>query len=162
MRCVNFPRNLKRLYQTGLMVLSCASGGGTWAAEPSSFVYCLNQAGTKIFAGNQTVNGDLTFGISLWSTNGHNISIFGLAHRDRNKWVYADDKACRLTIARGPGGGLRVRADRKADCRSHGGVGTEIGHVRFPGSSLEGQVTVELDDAEAFQKAGRCGGGGRY
>jgi hypothetical protein len=133
------------------------------AATESSFVYCLNHDGAKVFAGRGEANGNLLFGISVWSPAGQNISVFGTASPRGGEWQYTDNlqagtaaERCRLDIVHGSDGTLRVTADENATCQSHGGVNAEIGVVQFSRTAYEGPVTTELDDPEAFQKAGKC------
>lgn len=144
----------------------CSAGPVLAAADPGS-VYCLDQGGTKIFAGRQGPDGNLAFGLSVWSPSGQNISVFGIANRRGDAWRFTDDaqaatptKRCRLDIVLDPDGALRVTADRDATCQSYGGANVEIGRVQFPAASREGAVTTELDDPEAFQRAGKCVGAG--
>jgi hypothetical protein len=139
---------------------------GAWSTTLPGFVYCLRQEGLKIFAGRPNPDGSLLFGISVWSSSGQNISVFGTAQRLGRKWQYVDNlqatitaQRCRLEIERGTDGSLRVSTDPTATCQSHGGVNAEIGTVLFPNTAYEGAVTTELDSPEAFQKAGRCGVG---
>jgi hypothetical protein len=140
-----------------------SAAGGSDAARSPSFVYCLRQNGLKIFAGRPEANGTLTFGLSVWSPAGQNISVFGTAHRYGHTWQYVDNvqaataaQRCRLEIERGADGSLRAEADPAATCQRHGGVNAEIGTALFPSAAYEGVVTTELDDPEAFQHAGRC------
>ena len=168
MRFVSLPRRNKRApYPVRLAVslagLLLAAHGPTWAADEPSYVYCLNQDGAKVFAGKTEANGSLAFGISVWSPAGQNISVFGIAARTGDAWRYTEDlsagtaaERCRLDIERDTDGILRVTADPNATCQSHGGVNAEIGTVQFPSTAYEGPVTTELDDPEAFQKAGKC------
>lgn len=145
----------------GLLLGPWSAGG----AGPLSFVYCLNQGGgAKVFAGREAADGSLTFGISLWSPAGQNISVFGVAVRHGAGWRYTDNlqastaaERCRLDIMRRADRALQVVADPSATCQSYGGVNTEIGTVRFPPTAYNGTVTTELDGPEAFQRAGRCG-----
>jgi hypothetical protein len=137
------------------------------AVKPHSFIYCRNHDGSQVFAGREEPNGNLLFGISVWSPEGHNISIYGTAIRQGKNWQYSEDMQaespadrCRLTIVPAADGALSVIADPQATCRSHGGVNTDVGTVRFPRSSYEGAVDKELDDPEAFQRAGKCIGRG--
>ncbi len=168
MRCASFPRRYKRVPRSVWLALSLAgpllaAHGSTWAAGKRSFVYCLNQGGAKVFAGKTAANGSLAFGLSVWSPAGHNISVFGIAPKRGRAWRYTEHlsastaaERCRLDIARYSDGRLRVTADPNATCQSHGGVNVEIGTVEFPRAACEGPVTTELEDPEAFQKAGKC------
>ncbi len=168
MRFVGFPRSNRRARCRALLSLSLAGlalvfGRAAWATAEPSFIYCLNRDGAKIFAGREEANGNLTFGISVWSPAGQNISVFGIAIRRGREWRYTDNlqagttgERCQLNIVYGSDGTLRVTADRNATCQSHGGVNAEIGTVQFPRTAYEGAVTTELDDPEAFQKAGKC------
>jgi len=138
------------------------------SADPGSFVYCVNDAGVKVFAGKLLADRNLAFGISVWSPNGHNISVFGIAVRHAAGWEYTDNlqagtaaDRCRLNIVPGGRDTLRVEADAGATCARHGGTNAEIGTVLFPRSAYEGTVTTELDNPETFQRAGKCAGGGR-
>lgn len=133
------------------------------AAPASTFVYCLNQNGVKVFAGKQAADGGLAFGLSVWLPSGHNISVFGVAPGHGRKWQYTDNlqagtpaERCRLNIVRGADDSLRVTADPTATCQSRGGVNAEIDTVQFPPAAHEGVVTTELDNPGAFQKAGKC------
>jgi len=137
--------------------------GPAWAAAESSFVYCLNQGGAKIFAGKTTANGDLTFGISVWSPRGNNISVFGTALKSDRGWLYTDNltavtatERCQLSIVRDDDGALHVVADQDASCQTHGGANMNIGTITFPRTAYEGTVANELDDPEMFQRAGKC------
>jgi hypothetical protein len=166
-RCAAFLQSNKRrwpalllLGATGLLLSPCSAGH---PASPG-FVYCLSQGGAKIFAGREAADGSLTFGISVWSLAGQNISVFGVAARHGAGWQYTDNlqastaaERCRLDITRGADRALRVVADPVATCQSYGGVNAEIGTVQFPPTAYEGTATTELDGPEAFQKAGRCG-----
>ena len=127
----------------------------------------MKQDGLRVFAGRPGSGGRLRFGVSVWSPSGQNISVFGVAAGkgagQGTGWVFeetadAPDPAdrCRLSIDRDSAGALRVVADPAAACQSHGGVNAAIGTLLFPSSALEGPVNAELDDAEAFQKAGHC------
>lgn len=168
MRFVNFNPSTRRApgpvrLAVSLAGLLLAAHFPTWAPGMPSFVYCLNRSGAKVFAGKTVGNDSLAFGLSVWSPAGHNISVFGTAARRGRAWRYTEDmragtaaERCRLDIERQADGGLRVAADPNATCQSHGGVSVEIGTLQFPRASYEGPVTTELDDPEAFQKAGRC------
>jgi hypothetical protein len=167
MRFAGFPLSNKRLWRALLFLGVAGLLLGPWSAGwagPESFVYCFKQAGgAKVFAGRKAADGSLTFGISVWSPDGQNISVFGVAVRHGTGWQYTDSlqastaaERCRLDIRRSPGRALRVVAAPDATCESYGGVGAEIGTVRFPPTAYEGAVTTELDGPEAFQKAGKC------
>ena len=100
-----------------------------WAAAPDSFIYCLNHEGAKIFAGREETNGSLTFGISVWSPDGQNISVFGVAARRGRGWQYAENlhaataaDRCQLDIVHESDGTLRIAASPNATCQSDGGV----------------------------------------
>ena len=161
-----FPQSNNRLWSVllalgvaGLLLGPCS----TARAVALSFVYCLNQGGAKVFAGREATGGSLAFGLSVWSPAGQNISLFGVAARRGTGWQYTENmkastsaERCRLDIMRVADGALRVVADPDATCQSHGGVNAEIGTVLFPPAAYEGIVTTELDDPEAFQKAGKC------
>jgi hypothetical protein len=148
------------------LTLTCASFAPPLVAKAGgepSFIYCLNHNGAKVFAGREEAKGSLLFGLSVWSPEGQNISVFGLARRHGAEWQYTENlqartaaERCRLNIIRGSDGTLRITADQNATCQSHGGVNAEIGVVQFPSTAYEGTVTTELDDPEAFQKAGKC------
>ena len=164
--CVGFlprrERELPRVLLTLGIVGLLSAANGSHAASPS-FVYCLRQNGLKIFAGRPEPDGTLTFGLSVWSPRGQNISVFGTAHRHGHTWQYVDNleaataaQRCRLDIERATDGSLRAEADPAATCQRHGGVNAEIGTVLFPSAAYEGMVTTELDNPEAFQRAGRC------
>jgi hypothetical protein len=136
--------------------------GPAWAAE-SSFVYCLHRGGAKIFAGKTTANGNLKFGVSVWSPRGNNISVFGTALKSDRGWLYTNNltavtvtERCRLSIVRDDDGALHVVADQDATCQGRGGANMNIGTVTFPRTAYEGTVTNELDDPEMFQRAGKC------
>jgi len=128
-------------------------------------VYCLEgQSSPKIFASKLLPNGNLSFGISIWSRAGNNIGVFGTAHRKGKYWEYNNnmDKTettsrCKVDILFRSDGSLILDADKMATCQSMGGFGTEIGRVQFPVSAYEGRVRNELGNAETFFKtAGRC------
>jgi hypothetical protein len=146
----------------GLLLSSCPAG----RTAPLTFVYCLNQNGVKVLAGREEADGSLAFGLSVWSSAGHNISVFGIAARRGAGWQYTNNlqastvaERCQLDIVRVADHAFRVVADPGATCQSCGGANAEIGTVQFPPTAYEGTVTTELDDPEAFQKAGRCGSG---
>jgi hypothetical protein len=168
MPCAGFPRRHRPapwrvLLALGMSAVLFAAREPTAASQ--SFVYCLKQDGLKVFAGREESDGNLLFGLSVWSPAGQNISLFGTAHREGQGWQFVEDPQaataelrCRLDIVRGGDDSLHVKADPDANCQSHGGVNAEIGTVQFPSSAYEGAVTTELDDPEAFQKAGKCAG----
>jgi hypothetical protein len=106
-----------------------------------------------VIAGREATGGNLAFGLSALSPAGQNISLFGVAAR---RGTGTSAERCRLDIMRVADRALRVVADADATCQSHGGVNAEIGTVLFPPAAYEGIVMTELDDPEAFQKAGRC------
>jgi hypothetical protein len=170
MRFVGSPRSNRlapgpTLLAVGIAGLLLVAPGSMWAADDLSFIYCIDQGGAKIFAGRALASGDLAFGLSVWSRAGQNISVLGIATRRGRTWRYTENlkanavaERCQLDIERYSDGRLLVMADLKATCQNHGGVNATIGTVRFPSRAFEGPVTTELDDAEAFQRAGRCVG----
>jgi hypothetical protein len=152
-------------FALGLVAWQCAPGR-TADAATSSFVYCLHHAGAQIFAGKVLADRNLKFGLSIWSANGHNVTVFGVAVRRGEGWEYTDNLdasaatgRCRLSISPGSGSTLRITTDSAATCANRGGENAEIGTVLFPAAAYEGSVTTQLDDAESFQKAGKCAGG---
>jgi hypothetical protein len=169
MRFVLFPPNRKRawcsgMFAIGLAGLPLAAGGSATTTGKAGFLYCLANGGAKIFAGKTMADGSLKFGVSVWSSTGQNISVFGTAARVGSGWRFTEDlrgdtpaERCRLDIARGADGALRVTADPDANCQARGGVNAAIGAIEFPRTTYEGPVTTELDNPEAFQKAVKCG-----
>jgi hypothetical protein len=167
-RCVRCPPNRRNTWFPGLFALGMAglpfaSGSPARLADEMSFVYCLRDGGAKVFAGTTTADGGLIFGVSVWSPAGQNISVFGVAARTERGWRFTEDmgaaiaaERCGLNIERGADGSLRVSTDPDATCQSHGGVNAGIGEVRLPRAAYEGAVTTELDNPEAFQRAGKC------
>jgi hypothetical protein len=167
-----------------LAAVSSLTAPAAGATAQSSFVYCISHDGAKIFAGRVEPNGSLLFGVSVWSPEGQNISVFGVAARQKHsyaagsqthnrtglpatpaEWQYTETlhaaapaDRCRLDIEHPPDGTLRISADPHATCQSHGGVNTEIGNFQFPRTAYEGPVTTELNDPESFQRAGKCVG----
>jgi hypothetical protein len=168
MRFADFPRKARCRLRTlvlGLTLAVLASTHVLGATAQPSFIYCLNHEGAKIFAGREEANGSLTFGISVWSPDGQNISVFGVATRRGHAWQYAENlhaataaDRCQLDIVHGSDGTLRIAARPNATCQSDGGVNAEIGTILFPRTAYEGPVTTELNDPESFQKAGKCVG----
>jgi GH24 family phage-related lysozyme (muramidase) len=168
MRSEGFPQRARfclRPLVLGLTFAVLASTPIAGATAQSSFIYCLNHEGAKIFAGREEPNGSLTFGISVWSPDGQNISVFGVAARQGHGWQYTEDlhaptaaDRCQLDIVHGSRGTLRIAANPHAACQSHGGVNAVIGTILFPRTAYEGPVTNELNDPESFQKAGKCVG----
>jgi hypothetical protein len=168
MLCVLFQLNRRRAWWSGLLALglagpSLASGSSATSTDEAGFLYCLDNGGTKIFAGKTMANGNLRFGISVWSPTGQNISVFGTAARVARGWRFSEDlrahtraERCQLDIIRGANGTLRVVADPDATCQAHGGVNAAIGTIQFPRTTYEGPVTTELENPEAFQKAIKC------
>jgi hypothetical protein len=168
MPCGSFPRNRRYARWTGLLVLGLfgpplAFGVPVSAAGKVSFIYCLDHAGARVFAGKTTTDGKLKFGVSVWSPAGHNISVFGIAAKTGRGWRFTENLAakapserCELDIVREARGTLRVTAAPGATCQAHGGANTEIGAINFPPTAYEGSVTTELDDPETFQKVGKC------
>jgi hypothetical protein len=153
------------IFALGLVAWQCAPGRPADAAA-SSFVYCLHHAGAQIFAGKVLADRNLKFGLSIWSDNGHNVTVFGVAVRHGEGWEYTDNldassaaDRCRLSNSAGAESTLRIAADSAAPCANRGGENTEVGTVLFPAAAYEGSVTTQLDDAESFQKAGKCAGG---
>jgi hypothetical protein len=108
----------------------------------------------------RTPQGQLRFGVSVWSPEGSNISVFGVADAVPGGWRYVDPaERCTVDISPDQHGGYAVRTDATADCHTYGGHGSRIGSQHFTTAQNEGPVTTELRDAEAFQHAGRCAGG---
>lgn len=170
-RFAGFRPSLRREGWGALLALGLAglapAPGQAGSADTTSFVYCLDQHGAKIFAGKELADGSLVFGLSVWSPAGHNLSLFGTAAQHGRGWQYVDDQQaeaaterCRLEITPLSNRALRVESDQTATCQSHGGANTEVGTLLFPSSSYEGTVTTQLDGPEAFQKAGNCVGAG--
>lgn len=146
-----------------LFLAFAPAGAGEFGRHGS--VYCVhNNTGTRVFAGEVKKDGRLSFGISIWLSNGRQIGVFGIAARHRHRWEYTNNLSaskaidrCRLNIVLRADKTLYLAADPNATCQAWGGYGTMIGHVRFSPSAYEGPVTVELNDSENFfGKAGRC------
>jgi hypothetical protein len=130
------------------------------AAVPGSAVFCSAAGGAKILAIEPVPDGKLRFGLSIWSPEGNNISLFGVADPVTGGWRYAEaGGGCSVDLTRMADGGFRVRADPQADCHEQGGQNATIGSVDFTPAQNEGPVATELDNPEAFQHAGRCAGG---
>lgn len=171
MLSAGFPQRTENCLRRSSLLVSAVVGlimvhFATSSAEISGFVYCMNRSGAQIFAGQHTANRKLKFGVSVWSPAGQNISVFGIASRHGRGWRYTENlgattaaERCKLDIVRGRDGALIIAADQTATCQSQGGVNAEIGTVRFPPDAYEGPVKTELDDPEAFQRAGKCAGG---
>jgi hypothetical protein len=158
------PRRRHSWASAALAAVLIGALGAAPARAEAGFVFCLNDHGAKIFAGRPEAGGFLRFGLSVWSPAGRNLSVFGTAKQHDHGWQYVETRGatvaerCRLMIARAADGGLTVSAATDATCASHGGINTSVGTIRFPRGALEGPVTTELDDSEAFQKAGKCVG----
>ena len=150
------------------MMLSCNDGlaeARPLAQNNKSAVYCLhNRSGLKIFAERVLPDGNLAFGISIWSKAKNNIGVFGIASRRGDYWEYTDHMnsqlatgRCRITINLHTNKAPHFEADPTANCQGRGGFGTEIGTVQFPRNAYEGPVTYELNDPDTFfGKAGKC------
>src|SRR5271154_2668556 len=94
MRSEGFPLKARfrlRPLVLGLALAVLAPEPKAGASSQSSFIYCLNHEGAKIFAGREEANGSLSFGISVWSPDGQNISVFGVAGRRGLGWQYTED-----------------------------------------------------------------------
>jgi hypothetical protein len=136
----------------------------TWqtarGAAHESAVFCSASGGARVLAVITTPDGRLRFGLSMWSPERSNISVFGVADPAPGGWRYTEKNGhCSIDLARGSDGGFTIRTHPAADCRAHGGYGARIGTLHFTAAEDEGPVTTQLDDAEAFQHAGRCAGG---
>ncbi len=139
--------------------LMLAASQAMAAAARQSAVFCSATAGAQVLAIETTEAGRLRFGLSVWSPEGNNISLFGVADPVPGGWRYTEKGGrCVVDFTARAGGGFTVRADPAADCRAHGGEGARIGVLRFSRAQDQGPVTTELDDAEAFQHAGKCAG----
>jgi hypothetical protein len=140
-----------------LMIVMCQA---TAKVARENAVFCSATTGAQVLAIATTPEGRLRFGISVWSPEGSNISVFGVADPAPAGWRYAETNGrCVIDFIRNADGGFTVRADAIASCSQHGGSGARIGTLRFTPAQDEGPVTTELDDAEAFQHAGHCAGG---
>jgi hypothetical protein len=129
-------------------------------AARENAVFCSASAGARVLAVATIPDGRLRFGLSVWSQEGSNISVFGGADRAPGGWRYMEKNGgCEIGLIRGADGGFTIRTDPVADCRTHGGYGARIGTLHFTAAEDEGPVTTQLDDAEAFQHAGRCADG---
>ncbi len=144
-----------------MLGLSLTGTPPAFAAADADFLYCVTDNGnSEILAGRTAADGDLKFGVSVWSHEGQNISVFGIAGKTGGGWRFTEDptaatpaQRCRLDISRDPDGTAHVASAPDATCQSHGGVGASIGTLQFPRSAYAGPVTTELNDPEAFQKA---------
>jgi hypothetical protein len=122
-------------------------------------VFCSASAGAQVLAVATTGEGKLRFGVSVWTPEGNNISVFGVADPVPSGWRYAETNGrCIINFARNADGGFTVQPDGTADCHMHAGQGARIGTLHFSASEKEGPVTTELNDPEAFQHAGHCAG----
>jgi hypothetical protein len=138
---------------------ACAAAG---APDRPNAVFCQKSQGAlQVLAIQETPSGALRFGLSEWTQEGQNISVFGVAPKIAAAWQYQDPQPgkCRIDFAPTPPGGFTATADAHANCRNHGGAGTFLATAQFTAADNEGPVTSELIDAEAFQHAGRCAGG---
>ena len=136
---------------------------------PGSFVYCHRGAGPEleVFAGEPAEGGALRFGLTVWTSNGHNFGLWGVAARTGKGWEYRDnmdadepDARCHVAITREADGSLRLASIEGAECggMTYGGAGTGIRLLRFAPSAFVGPVTWQLDDGDTFfNRAGRCG-----
>ena len=138
-----------------LTIATCQAATGTW----ESAVFCSAAGGAQVLAVAMAPAGGLRFGVSVWSPEGSNISLFGAAEPAPGGWRYAEDGRCVIDFTRSADGGFTIRADANADCSAYGGQGARIVTLHFTPAQDEGPVTTELDDAEAFQHAGHCAGG---
>jgi hypothetical protein len=149
-------------FGSGIGLFSCAPAK---SAARYNAVYCMhNLDGLKVFAGRIQPGGNLSFGISIWSRDGNNIGVFGVASHHGANWEYTNKMnastaadRCKLDIVLQSDGTPHLTADPTATCQSMGGHDTEIGSVQFPPSAYEGPVSTELNDPETFfGKAGKC------
>jgi hypothetical protein len=146
-----------RLALTAACLLAAAAAARATPAPDG--VFCAHDGGARILAVAPAPDGALRFGLSVWTPQGRNLSVFGVAQAAGQGWRYEDGAACRLGFIALPAGGLTIAADPGADCADHGPPGTGLGTIRFPHALYEGRVTDQLRDAEAFQHAGSCAGG---
>ncbi len=160
------------LARRGAWVLGCLgalslvpSFSSASAEQARSGVYCRHdRSGTKVLAVRVLPDGNLAFGISIWSSAGNNIGAFGLAPRRSDHWEYEKNTGpagngdrCKIEIFLYNSHRAYVSSDPMAACRGLGGYNTKIGNVTFSHSTYEGAVTHELDDPDTFfGKAGRC------
>jgi hypothetical protein len=144
----------------GCAALIMATWQGALATAQESAVFCSASSGARVLAIETTPDGRLRFGLSVWSPEGNNISVFGVADPAPDGWRYEEKNGrCSIDLTRGAAGGFTIHTDPTADCRTHGGYGTRIDTLHFTATEDEGPVTTQLDDPEAFQHAGRCAGG---
>jgi hypothetical protein len=153
------PTRTYRTARLACMALAALVAGGEAAAAPPDGIFCISGQGARILAAAPGPAGALRFGVSLWSPQGQNFSLFGTASPAGAGWLYAPDAGCRARITLTPDHGVSVAVDAGADCREQGGAGMRVGTLAFPRRSYEGPVTDQLANAEAFQHAGRCAGG---
>jgi hypothetical protein len=142
-----------------MLVVAAATAAAAAAAMPASGVFCVHDAsGTRVVALAPAGAGALRFGLSLWFSNGQNVSVFGNAAKSDGGWRYDDGPTggCRLTFAFTGAGGVQVVGDSSRNCANMGGQGAAVTTADFPAASRESAVTHELDDPEAFQHAGHC------
>jgi hypothetical protein len=139
-----------------LAIAPCQAATGAW----ESAVFCSATGGAQVLAVAMAPGGRLRFGVSVWSPEGSNISLLGDADPVPGGWRYVEKNGrCMIDFTRSADDGFTIRADVNADCRAHGGQGARIGTLHFTPAQVEGPVTTELDDAEAFQHAGHCASG---
>jgi hypothetical protein len=168
--CAGYQRSLSLSPRiTGLFVLICVSAVSPgFAAAPKLGVYCIAQKqkpGLQVFADKLLPNGDLAFGLEVFESNGHSISLFGVATRRKDGWEFLRDmtsedptERCKVRITSRPDGTPFLVADPVARCESAGGAGTSIGSRHFALSLYEGPVRNELSEPdEFFNNAGKCG-----
>lgn len=129
-----------------------------------SGIYCIVSKTTKsAFASRIDADGNLLFGLSVWSRRGSHIGVFGVALRNGKIWQFERDLSgkraedrCKIKI-RFRSDYVFVSSDPNATCERLGGYGSKIGDLKFGIRNYEGNVIDQLDDSETFfSKAGRC------
>jgi len=135
-----------------------ASGSVKKSPALQGKVYCLaGEQGLRVFAVRPDPGRKIRFALSLWFPNGSNFALGGLARQNKGGWTFLSDMdsghpedRCAISFKRSPAGDWMIQKDAAAPCARQAGAHAAWTRAVFPRSSLDGAVTNELDDMEAF------------
>ena len=102
--------------------------GRVAAADGSK--YCIDNGSTMLLT-HVATNGSLEFGLSLWTSRGHNFSVSGVAQPEAGGWHFQENmrsadpaERCDIRIAPLAGGdGYTFTVTDKGSCEAEGGYG---------------------------------------
>ena len=139
------------------------------ADEARSAFFCQGTSGPGRYvafaAVKRTSSGDLRFGVDKWQENGHNFSVFGIAKRRGDYWVYYEPiggggemgaSGCKVTIFWPRPDKLAMLVDEKIGCEDHHGRASGWLSSLFTAEDYNGAVRDEFDDDDYATFGRRC------